>query len=147
MEPVARKLWRVHFHLVEPDKKKFWRVRSRNYGESPKMPIDQYVLNSRDSTQAQQFKRHQSEPRPEMNKSMARSRQVQGPMTEDFITTFKECTAFSKLNMNHRYHYRQLPVPTVSIWRQKQPRSIWCKDEQDYVGNTKSCQPPRGHHS
>ena len=39
-----------------------------------------------------------------LNRSMERTRHVQAPITEDFITTFKDCTVFSKLDMNHGYH-------------------------------------------
>ncbi|KAK3753779.1 hypothetical protein QZH41_014237, partial [Actinostola sp. cb2023] len=39
-----------------------------------------------------------------VNKSMLRTRQVQAPITEDFITEFKGCKIFSKLDLNHGYH-------------------------------------------
>ena len=39
-----------------------------------------------------------------LNHSMERTRQVQAPITEDFIDTFKDCMVFSKLDMNHGYH-------------------------------------------
>ena len=39
-----------------------------------------------------------------VNKSMLRTRQVQAPITEDFITEFKGCMIFSKLDLNHGYH-------------------------------------------
>ena len=39
-----------------------------------------------------------------VNKSMLRTRQVQAPITEDFIREFKECKVFSKLDLNHGYH-------------------------------------------
>ena len=35
---------------------------------------------------------------------MLRTRQVQAPITEDFIRKFKECKVFSKLDLNHGYH-------------------------------------------
>ena len=69
------------------------------------------------------------------------TRQVQAPITEDFIDTFKDCTVFSKLDMNHGYHqfaldeesrklmtfaspWGKLPVQTPSIRQRQQPRSI-----------------------
>ena len=39
-----------------------------------------------------------------LNHSMERTRQVQAPITEDFIDTFKDCMVFSKLDMNHSYY-------------------------------------------
>ena len=39
-----------------------------------------------------------------VNKSMLRTRQVQAPISEDFITEFKGCKIFSKLDLNHGYH-------------------------------------------
>ena len=39
-----------------------------------------------------------------LNKSMLRTRQVQAPITEDFITMFKYCSLFNKLDLNHGYH-------------------------------------------
>ena len=39
-----------------------------------------------------------------VNKSMMRTRQVQAPITEDFIREFKGCKVFSKLDLNHGYH-------------------------------------------
>ena len=35
---------------------------------------------------------------------MERTRQVQAPIMEDFIDTFKDCMVFSKLDMNRGYH-------------------------------------------
>ena len=39
-----------------------------------------------------------------LNKSMLRTRQVQAPITEDFITMFKYCSLFNKLDLNHGYY-------------------------------------------
>jgi len=39
-----------------------------------------------------------------VNQSMLRTRQVQAPITEDFIKEFKDCKIFSKLDLNHGYH-------------------------------------------
>ena len=35
---------------------------------------------------------------------MLRTRHVQAPIIEDFITAFKGCSTFSKLDLNHGYH-------------------------------------------
>ena len=65
---------------------------------------------------------------------MERTRQVQAPIMEDFIDTFKDCMVFSKLDMNRGYHQFALdeesrklvtlPVQTPSVRRRQQPRSI-----------------------
>lgn len=39
-----------------------------------------------------------------LNKAMQHTRHVQAPITEDFVTTFKDCKVFSNLDMNHGYH-------------------------------------------
>ena len=39
-----------------------------------------------------------------LNQSMSRKRNVQTPSTEDFVNTFKACTVFSKIDLNHGYH-------------------------------------------
>ena len=39
-----------------------------------------------------------------LNQSMSRTRQVQAPITEDSVNEFKDCTIFSKTDLNHGYH-------------------------------------------
>ena len=39
-----------------------------------------------------------------LNKSMLRTRNIQAPITEDFVTEFRDCRIFSKLDLNHGYH-------------------------------------------
>ena len=39
-----------------------------------------------------------------LNKSMLRTRNVQAPIKEDFVTEFRDCKVFSKLDLNHGYH-------------------------------------------
>ena len=46
---------------------------------------------------------------------MERTRQVQAPITEDFIAMFKDCTVFSKLDMNHGYHQFTLHEPSRKL--------------------------------
>ncbi|KAK3745369.1 hypothetical protein QZH41_001398 [Actinostola sp. cb2023] len=76
-----------------------------------------------------------------VNKSMLRTRQVQAPITEDFITEFKGCKIFSKLDLNHGYHQFALDEESrrimtfstpwgnyrykrLAFWRTEQPRSV-----------------------
>ena len=61
-----------------------------------------------------------------LNYLMERTRQVQASIMEDFIDTFKDCTVFSKLDMNHGYHQfaldeesrklRTFPSPWGNYW-------------------------------
>ena len=46
---------------------------------------------------------------------MERTRQVQAPITEDFIAMFKDCGVFSKLDMNHGYHQFTLDEPSRKL--------------------------------
>ena len=39
-----------------------------------------------------------------LNQPMSQTRNVQTPITEDFVNTFKDCTVFSKIDFNHGYH-------------------------------------------
>ena len=39
-----------------------------------------------------------------LHQSMSRTRNVQTPITEEFVNTFKDCTVFSKIDLNHGYH-------------------------------------------
>ena len=109
-QPIAQKPRRVPYHLMEPLKKR----------------MEEFV----DKDIMEKVPKHESitwcsplvvQPKPKnpndirvsldlrvLNKSMQRTRQVQAPITEDFITTFKDCKVFSKLDMNHGYH--QFPL-------------------------------------
>ena len=46
---------------------------------------------------------------------MMRTRQVQAPITEDFITEFKDFKVFSKLDLNHGYHQLTLDEESRKI--------------------------------
>lgn len=104
--PIAQKPRRVPYHLTDPLKKR----------------IEEFVENDI----VEQVPEHEAitwcpplvvQPKPKnpkdiracldlrvVNKSMLRTRQVQAPITEDFISEFKGCKVFSKLDMNHSYH-------------------------------------------
>ena len=57
-----------------------------------------------------------------LNKAMKHTSHVQAPITEDFITTFKDCKVFSNLDMDHGYHQFALdkesrkPMTFLSPW-------------------------------
>ena len=55
-------------------------------------------------TEAKNKNNHVSLDLQVLNKAMQHTRHVQAPITEDFITTFKDCKVFSNLDMNHGYH-------------------------------------------
>ena len=39
-----------------------------------------------------------------LNRSMLCTRNIQAPITKDFVTEFRDCKVFSKLDLNHGYH-------------------------------------------
>ena len=91
-----------------------------------------------------------------VNKSMLRAGQVQARITEDFITGFKGCTVFSKLDLNHGYH--QFPIDDQSRrivtfstpwgnYRYKRlPRPIQRGNRKDYIRYPATVEQPRQHH-
>ena len=105
-EPVTQKPRRVPYHLVEPLKKRMQEFVDNDIME----PVPEHESITWCSPLVVQPK----PKRPDdirvsldlrvLNKSMQRTRQVQAPITEDFIATFKDCRLFSKLDMNHGYH-------------------------------------------
>lgn len=105
-KPIAQKPRRVPYHLMEP-------LRHR-MDEFVKKDIMEKVPEHDSITWCSPLV---VQPKPKnpsdirvsldlrvLNKSMQRTRQVQAPITEDFINTFKDCKVFSKLDMNHGYH-------------------------------------------
>ena len=38
-----------------------------------------------------------------LNRSMLRTQNIQAPITEDFVTEFRDCKVFSKLDLNHQF--------------------------------------------
>ena len=115
--PVAQKPRRVPYLLTEPLKKR----------------IEEFVENDI----VEQVPEHEAitwcsplvvQPKPKnpkdiracldlrtVNKSMLRTRQVQAPITEDFIREFKGCKVFSKLDLNHGYHQFALDAESRRI--------------------------------
>ncbi|XP_028417971.1 uncharacterized protein LOC114542680 [Dendronephthya gigantea] len=106
VEPVAQKPRRVPYHLVEPLRKRIDEF--VEYGIMEKVPECESISWCSPLV-VQPKPNNPSDIRVSLdlrvlNKSMERTQQVQAPITEDFITTFKDCTIFSKLDMNHGYH-------------------------------------------
>ena len=104
--PIAQKPRRVPYHLVEPLKKRLKEFENDDIVE----PVPQHEAITWCSPLVVQ-------PKPKnpqdiracldlrlVNQSMLRTRQVQAPITEDFIREFKGCKVFSKLDLNHGYH-------------------------------------------
>lgn len=109
-QPIAQKSRRVSYHLMEPLKKRM--------GEFVDKDIMEKVPEHESITWCLPLV---VQPKPKnpndicvsldlqvLNKSIQHTQQVQAPITEDFITTFKDCEVFSKLDMNHGYH--QFPL-------------------------------------
>ena len=144
-QPIAQKLRRVPYQLTEPLKKRLEEFEENDIIE----PVPEHEAITWCSPLVVQ-------PKPKnpkdiracldlrlVNKSMLRTRQVQAPITEDFITEFKRCTVFSKLDLNHGYH--QFPIDDQSRrivtfstpwgnYRYKRlPRPIQRGNRKDYI--------------
>ncbi|KAL9987542.1 hypothetical protein ACROYT_G001867 [Oculina patagonica] len=105
-QPIAQKPRRVPYHLMEPLKKRMEEFVDRDIME--KVP-EHASITWCSPLVVQPKPKNPNDIRVSLdlrvlNKSMQRTRQVQAPITEDFITTFKDCKVFSKLDMNHGYH-------------------------------------------
>ncbi len=105
-EPVAQKPRRVAYHLMDPLKKRLQEFVEQGIME--KVP-DQEPITWCSPIVVQPKPKNPNDIRLSLdlrtlNKSMLRTRQVQAPITEDFITAFRDCSIFSKLDMNHGYH-------------------------------------------
>ncbi|KAL9972245.1 hypothetical protein ACROYT_G018516 [Oculina patagonica] len=105
-QPIAQKPRRVPYHLMEPLKKRMEEFVDKDIMEK----VTEHASITWCSPLVVQPKpKNPNDIRVSLdlrvlNKSMQRTRQVQAPITEDFITTFKDCKVFSKLDMNHGYH-------------------------------------------
>ncbi|CAB4042848.1 Hypothetical predicted protein, partial [Paramuricea clavata] len=106
-EPVVQKPRRVAYHLMEPLQKRLQEFVEQDIIE--KVP-DQEPITWCSPMVVQPKPKNPNDIRLSLdlrtlNKSMLRARQVQAPITEDFITAFnKNCRIFSKLDLNHGYH-------------------------------------------
>lgn len=69
-----------------------------------------------------------------VNKSMLRTRQVQAPITEDFITEFKGCMIFSKLDLNRGYHQFTLHEESRRIMTFTTPWGIYRYERRAFGG-------------
>ncbi|XP_068684306.1 uncharacterized protein [Montipora foliosa] len=113
-QPIAQKPRRVPYHLMEPLKKRMEEFVEKDIME--KVPEHESITWCSPLV-VQPKPKNPNDIRVSLdlrvlNKSMQRTRQVQAPITEDFITTFKDCKVFSKLDMNHGYH--QFPLDEES---------------------------------
>ena len=105
-EPVAQKPRRTAYHLMEPLKKRLQEFVEKDIME--KVP-DQEPITWCSPIVVQPKPKNPNDIRISLdlrilNKSMLRTRHVQAPIIEDFITAFKGCSTFSKLDLNHGYH-------------------------------------------
>ena len=105
-DPITQKPRRVPYHLLEPLQQCMEEFVEKEIME--KVP-DHEPITWCSPLVVQPKPRNPNDIRVSLdlrvlNKSMERTRNVQAPITEDFITTFKDCQIFSKLDMNHGYH-------------------------------------------
>jgi hypothetical protein len=105
-EPVAQKPRRFAYHLIEPLQKRLQEFVEQDIME--KVPDQEPITWCSPMVVQPKPKNpndiHLTLDLRTLNKSMLRTRQVQATITEDFITAFKDCRIFSKLDLNHGYH-------------------------------------------
>ena len=99
--PVAQKLRRVHYHLMEPLQKRFEEFVTNGIIEN--IP-DQVAITSCSPIVVQRKPKNPEDIRVSLDlrllkKSMLRTSRIQASITEDFVTEF--C---GKLDLNHGYH-------------------------------------------
>ena len=103
--PIAQKPRRVPYQLVEPLQNRLQEFEDNDIIE----PVPEHEAITWCSPLVQPKPKNPKDIRAcldlrVVNKSMLRTRQVQAPITEDFIREFKDCKIFSKLDLNHGYH-------------------------------------------
>ena len=119
-EPVAQKPRRVPYHMMEPLKQRINQFvqegimeevpEQESIGWCSPLVVQPKPKNPKDIRVSLDLR--------VLNKSMERTRQVQAPITEDFIAMFKDCLyvqVFSKLDMNHGYHQFTLDEPSRKL--------------------------------
>ena len=104
--PIAQKPRRVPFHLIEPLQDRIEEFIAKDIME--KVP-DHEAITWCSPIVVQPKPKNPKDIRVSLdlhllNKSMLRTRNVQAPITEDFVTEFRDCKVFSKLDLNHGYH-------------------------------------------
>jgi hypothetical protein len=104
--PIAQKSRRVPYHLLEPQEHRINEFIESDIIE--KVP-EQEAIGWCSPLVVQPKSRNRKDIRVSLdlrilNQSMARTRHVQSPITEDFVNEFKDCTVFSKIDLNHGYH-------------------------------------------
>lgn len=104
--PVAQKLRRVHYHLMEPLQKRFEEFVTNGIREN--VP-DQVAITLCSPIVVQRKPKNPEDIRVSLDlrllkKSMLRTSRIQASLTEDFVTEFCDCKVFIKLDLNHGYH-------------------------------------------
>ena len=104
--PTAQKPRRVPYHLIEPLRDRIEEFIKNDIME--KVP-DHEAITWCSPIVVQPKPKNPKDIRVSLdlrllNKSMLRTRNVQAPITEDFVTVFRDCKIFSKLDLNHGYH-------------------------------------------
>ncbi|CAB4018349.1 Hypothetical predicted protein [Paramuricea clavata] len=114
-EPVAQKPRRVAYHLMEPLQKRLQEFVEQDIME--KVP-DQEPITWCSPMVVQPKPKNSNDIRLRLdlrtlNKPMLRTCQVQAPITEDFITAFKDCRIFSKLDLPGRTTLEELGMVKI----------------------------------
>ena len=104
--PIAQKPRRVPYHLLKPLEERINEfIESDIIEKVPEHEAIEWCSPLVVQPKAKNPKdiRVSLDPRI-LNQSMSRTRNVQTPITEDFVDTFKDSTVFSKIDLNHGYH-------------------------------------------
>ena len=104
--PIAQKPRRVPYHLTEPLQSRIEEFIANDIME--KVP-DHKAITWCSPIVVQPKLKNPEDIRVSLdlhllNRSMLRTRNIQAPITEDFVTEFRDCKVFSKLDLNHGYH-------------------------------------------
>lgn len=104
--PITQKPRHVPYHLIEPLQKKIEEFIDNDIME--KVPYHE-VITWCSPIVMQPKPKNPKDIRVSLdlrllNKSMLCTRNIQPPITEDFVTVFRDCKIFSNFDLNHGYH-------------------------------------------
>ena len=103
--PIAQKPRRFPYHLIEPLQNRIEEFVAKDMEKVP----DHEGITWCSPIVVQPKPKNPKDIRVSLdlhllNKSMLRTQNIQAPITEDFVTEFRDCKVFSKLDLNHGYH-------------------------------------------
>ena len=99
--PIAQKPRRVPYHLLEPLEERINEFVERDIKE--KVP-EHEAIEWRSPLVVQPKVKNPKDIRVSLDLRILNQSMSLTPITEDFVNTFKDCTVFSKIILNHGYH-------------------------------------------